>query len=246
MQDPTHLIISTPGAAAPLTLTIPQPNPPPPSPIAIITLPDGSVVTATAGTPGAATLSGTPFSANGPPLTLANGIVLSAAPNGVGVVMFNPSNGVASTIAFSAAPAAAAAAADTAVRNVVALQRTFAPEVLVTIGGRVYTATSAGGSVVIPELGVTVSAGGRGVVVDGTVVSDGGKGVGVVVGGVTAENESGSGSASVSRTGSGSRSENGVVTGGAVKPTSGGIRVEVGVGLWMGVLVGIGGVWVGI
>jgi hypothetical protein len=48
----------------------------------------------------------------------------------------------------------------------------------------VYVATSRDGSVVVPELAITVSAGGVGVTVNGTVVSDAGR-TGVVVGSST-------------------------------------------------------------
>ncbi|OAL46031.1 hypothetical protein IQ07DRAFT_647672 [Pyrenochaeta sp. DS3sAY3a] len=184
LQDPGHIIISPPGAPAPSTINVPRPigsGAPVPTAGVIITLPNGDRVTATAilgegpGGTGTATsilVSGTLFSEGGPPITLPGGIVLSEAPAGTGIVVVDPSSGATSTLPFSDVP------------GIYTPDTTPAPTALVTIGGTVYTAVSRGGSVVIPELGITVTSGGAPVTVSGTVVSDAGGGT-VVVGTTT-------------------------------------------------------------
>jgi hypothetical protein len=186
MQDPSHIIISTPGAAAPSTINVPQPigqGVPTPSAGVVLTMPNGEHITATAiigeghnGEKTATTImvSGTMFSAGGPPITLANGVVLSEAPSGSGVVVIDPKNSAISTIAFSSMP------------GINHPGTTPAPIAIVTIGGYVYTATSQGGSVVIPELGITISQGGPAITVNGTAISNAGGTTGVVVGSSTA------------------------------------------------------------
>jgi hypothetical protein len=88
----------------------------------------------------------------------------------------------------------------------------------------VYVATSRDGSVVVPELGITLSAGGVGVTVNGTVVSDAGRS-GVVVGsstvGFTSPRPSGSGS------GRGNGNGNGA--------TATGRAARMGGGWWVGI-----------
>jgi hypothetical protein len=186
MQDPSHIIIATPGAAAPSTINVPQPigqGVPTPSAGVVLTMLNGEHITATAiigeghnGEKTATTIivSGTMFSAGGPPITLANGVVLSEAPSGSGVVVIDPKNSATSTIAFSSIP------------GIYHPGTTPAPTAIVTIGGHAYTATSQGGSVVIPELGITISQGGPAITVNGTAISNAGGTTGVVVGSSTA------------------------------------------------------------
>tara|TARA_R110002003_G_scaffold115_2_gene9945 strand:- start:30653 stop:31762 length:1110 start_codon:yes stop_codon:yes gene_type:complete len=233
LLDPTHLIINTPGAAAPSTINLPQPAAPTPSAGAIITLPNGDHITATAvlgeGHNGQQTatsvlISGTLFSAGSAPITLANGLVLSQAPSGAGVVVINTVSGTTSTIPFSHIP------------GINAPGTTPAPTALVTIGGRVYVATSRDGSVVVPELGITLSAGGVGVTVNGTVVSGAGR-TGVVVGsstvGFTSPRSSPSGSGS--GTGVGNGNGNGATATGRAARMGG--RWWVGIGMLGALLV---------
>ncbi|KAH7085452.1 hypothetical protein BKA63DRAFT_485390 [Paraphoma chrysanthemicola] len=235
LQDPTHLVINTPGAAAPSTINLPQPGAPTPSSGAIITLPNGERVTATAilgdgangGKATSVLVSGTLFSVGSTPLTLSNGLVLSQAPSGSGVVVINTSSGVTSTLAFSSIPDI----------NTPAPNISPAPTALVTIGGRVYTATSRDGSVVIPDLGVTLSEGGDGVTVNGTVVV--GARTGVAVGSTTVGFETPTPGAGVSGSARGSGRGNGnvaVATGGAGKMTPG--------VWWVGMAVGVLGAMV--
>ncbi|KAJ4365676.1 hypothetical protein N0V83_008296 [Neocucurbitaria cava] len=190
MRDPSHIIISAPGAPAPSTINVPQPiggkgGAPTPTAGVVITMPDGSRVTATAvigeghaGSQAATSIvvSGTMLSEGGPPITLANGVVLSEAPSGTGVVVINPASGVTSTIAFSSMPG---------IYNPLSTTPA-APSAVITVGGHTYTAITRSGSVVIPELGITLMDGGPAVTLDGTTVSDAGQGTGVVVGTSTA------------------------------------------------------------
>ncbi|PSN62852.1 hypothetical protein BS50DRAFT_577740 [Corynespora cassiicola Philippines] len=187
--DPGHLVISTPGAAAPSTINLPVPvasGAPAPSQGAVITLPGGELVTATAvlgdGTATSLLVDGTMFSAGGPPITLDNGVVLSQAPGGTAVVVVDPASGVTATVAVSDVPGIADASATAAAVGAGATP-VPTPGAVVTIGGEVYTVIDQGGSLVIPELGVTLSEGGTAVTIDGTVVSD--AGTGVVVGSTT-------------------------------------------------------------
>lgn len=188
MPDAGHIVITQPGGGAPSTINVPAPiggpgGAPTPTAGAVLTMPDGSRVTATAvlgeghnGQPSATSVmvSGTLFSVGGAPITLNNGMVLSEAPNGSGVVLVNPANDVTSTLAFSS------------ISGVYQPPMITPPPVaLVTVGGKVYTATSSGGSVVVSELGLTLTQG-QVTTVDGTVVSNAGGSTGVVVGSSTA------------------------------------------------------------
>ncbi|CAO2656298.1 Nn.00g051010.m01.CDS01 [Neocucurbitaria sp. VM-36] len=208
MRDPSHIIISAPGAPAPSTINVPQPignGAPTPTAGVVITMPNGERVTATAiigegqsGSQAATSIvvSGTMFSEGGPPITLPNGVVLSEAPSGTGIVVIDPSSGVTSTIAFSSVP------------GIYTPNTTPAPTAVITIGDRTYTAITRSGSVVIPELGLTLTDGGPAVTVNGTTVSDAGEGTGVVVGTSTAEFVTPSGSGGVNSalpTGAGGR-----------------------------------------
>jgi hypothetical protein len=176
MANPSEIVISAPGAE-PTTINIPQPNAAAPTAGVIITLPGGELVTATAipGPSGSSVLvSGTLISVGGTPVTLPNGVVLSAAPSGTGIVVIDPSRGATSTLAFSSV---------SGIGGLVATPYPT-PGAVVTIGGETYTVIDQGGSVIIPELGVTLTHGGPASTVNGTVISD--AGTGVVVGTTTA------------------------------------------------------------
>ncbi|KAF2466677.1 uncharacterized protein BDR25DRAFT_359199 [Lindgomyces ingoldianus] len=184
MADPGHIIVSGPGGAAPSTINIPQPNSAQPTSGVIITLPNGERVTATAipGASGSGTsliVSGTLLSPGGPAITLPNGIVISEAPSGTGVIVIDPTSGATSTLAFSSIPI-------TGANGVTLIPPTPhpTPGAVVTIGGKPYTVVNEGGSMVIPELGITLYPGGPASTVNGTVISD--AGTGVVVGTTTA------------------------------------------------------------
>ena len=101
--DPSHLVVSTPGQA-PVTMTLPAANAAIPAAGAIIKLPNGETVTAT-DVPGLGFMvSGTFLGAGGAPATLPNGIVLSEAPSGTGIVVIDPSTGATSTFPYSFVP----------------------------------------------------------------------------------------------------------------------------------------------
>lgn len=186
MRDPGHIIISTPGAAAPSTINVPQPignGAPVPTAGAVITLRNGDRVTATAllgeGQSGSRTatsilVSGTLFSEGGAPVTLSNGIILSEAPSGTGIVVIDPSTGVTSTITFSSIP------------GIYNPATTPAPTAVIIIGGQTYTAFTQSGSIIIPGLSLTLTEGGPVRTVNGTLISDAGEGTGIVVGTSTA------------------------------------------------------------
>lgn len=186
MLDPGHIIISTPGAPAPSTINVPQPignGAPVPTAGVVITMPNGDKVTATAilgeGQSGSQTatsilVSGTLFSEGGPAITLPNGVILSEAASGTGIVIIDPSSGVTSTIPFSSIP------------GIYNSKATPAPTAVITIGDRTYTAITHSGSVIIPELSLTLTDGGPALTVNGTTISDAGERTGIVVGSSTA------------------------------------------------------------
>jgi hypothetical protein len=141
----------------------------------IITLPNGETVTAT-DIPGPGVIvSGTLFSAGGPPITLPNGVILSEAPSGTGIVVIDPATGATSTINYSS------------VSGLGGPVTTPHPTegAIITIGGKPYTVIDEGGSMVIPELGITLTYGGPASTINGTVISD--AGTGVVVGFTTTD-----------------------------------------------------------
>lgn len=176
MIDPGHIVISTPGAAAPSTMAIPLPNAATPTAGVVITLPNGELVTATAvpGSGGSSVMvSGTMFSVGGAPITLPNGVILSEAPSGTGIVVIDPATGATSTIPFSSVSGLGG--------PVTTPHAT--PGAVVTIGGHEYTVINQGGSMIIPELGITLTHGGPASTVNGTVISD--AGTGIVVGTTT-------------------------------------------------------------
>ncbi|KAF2000455.1 hypothetical protein P154DRAFT_620262 [Amniculicola lignicola CBS 123094] len=171
MADPGHIIISAPGAPAPSTINVPTPNAPRPTAGVVFTAPNGQPITATAiaGPSGSSiVVDGTLISAGGPPVTLPNGVVVSEAPSGTGLVIIDPSSGVTSTLAFSSVPGIGQSAAPTPHPT---------PGAVATIGGRTVTVIDAGSSLIIPELGITLTQGGPASTISGTVVSDAGTGI---------------------------------------------------------------------
>ncbi|KAF2737953.1 hypothetical protein EJ04DRAFT_550220 [Polyplosphaeria fusca] len=262
MTDPGHIIVSAPGAPAPSTINVPQPNPAKPTAGVVISLPNGSTMTATAipGPSGSSLIvSGTMFTPGGPPITLPNGVVLSEGPSGTGIVVIDPSSGTTSTLAISGVPGIGNAPQPTSGvvltlpngdvvtataipgphgSSIIVSGTTFSvggapitlpngvvlseapsgtgivvidpatgatstipfssvsglitdvvptphptPGAVVTIGGRVYTVVEENGTMMIPELGVTLSRGGPATTINGTVISE--AGTGVVVGTTT-------------------------------------------------------------
>jgi hypothetical protein len=179
----TGIVVIAPTSEGGTTKTIPFSSvaslaPPVPTQGVVLTLPDGSTVTATAilGPSGTSfVVSGTTFSEGGPAITLPNGVVLSEATSGTGLVVVNPFSGATSTIPFSSVPGIANPGPKSTPKPT--------DGAVVTVGGKTYTVISASGSIVIPGLGVTLTEGGAATTINGTVVSD--AGTGVVVGSTT-------------------------------------------------------------
>ncbi|KAF2278434.1 uncharacterized protein EI97DRAFT_456834 [Westerdykella ornata] len=247
MLNPSEILVSAPGQGA-STLHIPPVLPAGATPTqgVVVTMPGGEQVTATAvwGPQGSSlVVDGTMVVPGGAAVTLGNGVVVSQAPGQQGgLVVVDPESGATSTLAISfVAGLGQAQTTGSAVLGAV-----------VTIGGKTYTALDQGRSVVIPELGITLTEGGSASVVAGTVLSDGG--TGIVVAGTTQTFSSvslggGGGNGNGNGNGNGGGNGRGNEAQSAVTSKKGGAQRIGGEGLmmwWVGVCVAVGALAVGL